>query len=86
MAETYHGVTIPEEFWLSWNDPNAESVTGFRIGVISALGIPVNDDRNWRETERLEALASARDDAEEAAWQKEYDRKMEAWRAQHGQG
>lgn len=26
------------------------------------------------------------DDAEEAAWQKEYDRKMEAWRAQHGQG
>lgn len=82
---TYHGVPIPEEFWLSWNDPISSGVVGFRIGVTSALGIPVDDDRNWQEIERLKKLAEMNDQARQAAWQEQYDRDMIQFRKRNGQ-
>jgi hypothetical protein len=65
-GQTFHGVEIPAEYWDHWNDEDADYVGGFRIGVLTALKIPVNDDRNWRETERLERLAGVPDAADEA--------------------
>lgn len=79
MAETFHGVEIPEEYWTHWNDGFADDVAGFRIGVLAALKIPVDDERNWQETERLEKLADARDEAAEKAWQEKYRRETAAY-------
>lgn len=69
MAETYHGVEIPDDIWLSWGDGNSSEVQSWRRGVCDALG-PAYDVR-MIENERLGHLARVRDEAEQAAFEEE---------------
>jgi len=82
--QTYHGVPIPEEFWQFWNSSFEEGPVGFRTGVCLAKGIPVNGDVDRIERDRLKVLAEARDAAEQAAWQEQYDRDTAAFRKRSG--
>jgi hypothetical protein len=86
MSETYHGVEIPEDIWLSWNDAFEEGPHGFRLGVRAARGIRSDSPADREERARLASLAKARNDAEQAAWQAQHDRYMAAFEARKGQG
>jgi hypothetical protein len=69
MAETYHGVPIPDDLWQDWNDPYAEGPKGFCRGVLAALLVAPGSPADASETVRLGVLASARDAADQAAWE-----------------
>jgi hypothetical protein len=77
MAETYHGVEIPEDIWRDWITPFEDTAAAFMAGVRGALKI---DPADRTEEDRLEALAEARDEAVQAAWQVQRDQNMAAWR------
>jgi hypothetical protein len=62
MAETYHGIEIPDDLWQDWADPNASEVSGWRRGVRAA--IQPDTLQADLEMTRLGALARARDEAE----------------------
>lgn len=76
---TYHGVEIPDDIWLSWEDPNSSEVSGFQRGVCAALRI--TDEADDQERDRLEPLAQERYDEEQRAWKAKYDRDMADHRA-----
>jgi hypothetical protein len=76
---TYHGVPVPGDIWLSWNDPNDDEASAWRRGVVDAKSPRSRVDA--AERERLEKLAAERDAAEQAAWQEEHDRKMTRYTA-----
>lgn len=65
MVETYHGTEIPEDIWLSWNDPNSSEADAWRRGVRAARGVCCP---GGPEDERLEKLAAERDEADRAAF------------------
>lgn len=77
MAETFHGVPIPDDFWESWNDPNSSEVSGFRQGVWAALKIAPGSDLSVIEDDRLEALARTRDQIDQAAFEEQH--RNEPW-------
>lgn len=81
MAETYHGVEIPEEFGLVWNTAFEEGPHGFRLGVRGALGIDPSSEKDRAELTRLDRIFTERDAADQAAWKEQYDRDMAAFKA-----
>lgn len=75
MAETYHGIGIPEDIWGSWADPNSSEAYAWRRGVVDAAHPLLPADQTERE--RLDALAEARDAADQAAFEEK--NKDEPW-------
>lgn len=66
MAETYHGVEIPEDIWLSWNDPNSSEASAWRRGVRDAK--QPHDDAEMTESIRLTIEAQDRDEEDQRVW------------------
>lgn len=77
MAETYHGVEIPDDLWQSWNDPNSSEVSGWRRGVLAALHGTLTAADDLSERQRLQALAEIRDKAEQSAFEDKH--RNEPW-------